>query len=71
MNRNWVPKRAEGNFDIFLYLERSTKILYDIRKLEQFAAFCIYIDKEQLDKYEFDKDRKEECVKNVTLMKIE
>ena len=65
MNRNWVPKRAEGNFGIFLYLERSTKILYDIRKLEQFAAFCIYIDKEQLDKYEFDKGSKrrmcEEC----------
>jgi len=52
MNRNWAPKRAEGNFAIFSGLENNTKILYDIRKFEQFAAFCVYIDKEQLDKFE-------------------
>ena len=34
----------EGNFGIFSYLASSTKILYDIRKLEQFAAFCVYIE---------------------------
>ena len=46
MNRNWAPKRAEGNFGLFSYLESSTKILYDIEKLEQFAGFSVYTNNE-------------------------
>ena len=40
---------------LFSGMERSTKILYDIRKLEHFAVLFVYIDKEQLDKLVFDK----------------
>ena len=40
---------------VFLDIERSTEVLYDIRKLELFAVLFVYIDKEQLDKLEFDK----------------
>ena len=54
MNRNWAPKRAEGNFGIFSCLESSTNILYDIKELKLFSAFCVLIDKEQLDKLELD-----------------
>ena len=46
MNRNWEPKRAEGNFGLFSYLESNTKILYDIEKLEQFAGFSVYTNNE-------------------------
>ena len=53
-SRYWIPKRAEGNFGIFSYLESSTNILYDIKELKLFSAFCVLIDKEQLDKLEFD-----------------
>ena len=38
---------------LFLDIERSTKILYDIKKLELSAVLFVYIDKEQLYKLEF------------------
>ena len=49
-------KSAEGNFGLFSGLERSTKILYDVRKFEHFAVLFVYTDKEQLDKPEFVKE---------------
>ena len=36
----------EGNFCIFSYLASSTKILYDIKKLEQFVGFFVYTNNE-------------------------
>ncbi|WP_419500882.1 hypothetical protein, partial [Dysosmobacter sp.] len=46
LNRYWIPKRAEGNFGIFSYLESNTKILYNIEKSEQFAGFSVYTNNE-------------------------
>lgn len=55
LNRYWIPKRAEGNFGIFSYLESNTKIVYNIEKSEQFAGFSVYKIMKQLDKFKFDK----------------
>ena len=43
MIQTFPRKRAEGNFGIFSYLASSTKILYDIEKLE-------FVEKTMMDK---------------------
>ena len=38
---------------LFSHLERSMKVLYDIRKLGLFLCYSVYIDMKQLDKLVF------------------
>lgn len=54
-NRCRAPKRAEGNFGVFSYLESNTKILYNIEKSNNLLAFPSIQIMKQLDKFKFDK----------------
>ena len=52
-NRCRAPKRAEGNFGVFSYLESNTKILYNIEKSNNLLAFPSIQIMKQLDKFKF------------------
>lgn len=52
-NRCRAPKRAEGNFGVFSYLESNTKILYNIEKSNNLLAFPSIQIMKQLDKFQF------------------